>query len=441
MTITPQFPDSVKDNMARFMEALGDDAALLIAPKHVLRNGDAEYSYRQASDILYLTGWEDPEMALFINPKAQKPVVMFVQPKNPTMEIWTGIRAGVDGAKENFWASDAYEIDELSKQLPNLLMGVEKLHYRFAEDFAMDQLLLQSIAKARRAGKMNGLAVPETFCDPSLILHRQRLIKTPAEITILKKAAAITNEAHQAAMKMTGEGVMEYEIEAKIGYVFRRNGGIGPGYTSIVGGGSNAVILHYISNDAPLKNGDLLCVDAGCEYGYYTADVTRTWPVNGRFTEGQRELYEAVLEANEKAIAACVPGNRFIDVHNVAVKILTEAMVKFGLLEGDVEQLIADNQYKKYYMHGTSHWLGMDVHDVGPYVADKDSITLEPGMVLTVEPGLYIDANDDSVPEKYRGIGIRIEDDILVTADGFENLTQDIPKSVADIEAIVGLDF
>lgn len=442
MPRSEQFTHSVRENLKNFIQKLegeeGKHAALFFAPKHHLRNGDAEYPYRQSSDILYLTGWEDPEIALLIRPHAKKKIIMFVQPKNAKMEIWTGIRAGVEGAKNDFGADDAFNFSELKKQLPNLLLGVDVLHYRFAENAEMDSLLLSSIARGRKVGKGNGMSVPEVFCDPSLILHRQRLIKTEAELKIIRRAAEITSLAHQEAMKMTKPDVFEYQLDAKISYVFRDEGGNGPGYTTIVGGGANAVILHYVTNDSRLKDGDLVCVDAGCEYEYYTADVTRTWPVNGTFSEAQREIYLAVLEAEEKAIQAVKPGVKFMDIHNLAVRSLTESMVKLGILEGDIEVLIAEKEYRKYYMHGTSHWLGMDVHDVGPYVAEKDSIPLEPGMLFTIEPGLYFGADDSNVPEKYRGIGIRIEDDILVTKDGFENLTHMIPKKIEAVEAIVG---
>jgi Xaa-Pro aminopeptidase len=438
MTIKPQFPDLVSENMTIFINNLGEQAALFYSPQHYLRNGDAEYSYRQSSDILYLTGWTDPEMALLIRPKSEKQIIMFVQPKNPKMEIWTGIRPGIEGAMSEFGADDAFAFSELEKQLPNLLMGFDTLHYRFAENSRMDQLLLNSISKARKKSKSNGLQIPETFCDPSLLLHRQRLFKNNSEISILRKAADITNEAHTAAMAITKPGLYEYQLEAKISHIFRDRGGNGPGYTTIVGSGENAVILHYISNDSQLKDGDLVCIDAGCEYGFYTADVTRTWPINGKFTDPQKELYEIVLNAQIAAISMAKPGNKFIDIHNAAVRSLTESMIKIGFLEGNIEQLIADNEYKKWYMHGTSHWLGLDVHDVGPYVQNSDSILLEAGMVLTVEPGIYIAGDDESVPQKYRGIGIRIEDDILITENGNENLTDSIPKTVSEIESLVG---
>ena len=438
MSQVPQFPHIVQANMQAYMEALGEDAALFISPPHATRSNDTEYEYRQSSDILYLCGWRDPDMALLIRPKADKPIVMFVQPKDPQREIWTGIRPGVEGAKRDFGASEAYNFSELGKQLPHLLMGVERLHYAFAENTAMDKLLMRSIQRANRLGRTSGLSGPDVFIHPTRTLHRLRQIKSDAEIEVMRKAVAITKQAHEEAMAMTAPGVFEYQLEAKIAYVFRSNGGTGPGYTSIVGGGNNAVILHYIANDQPLRDGDVVCVDAGCELGSYTGDVTRAWPVNGKFTEGQKDIYEAVLAANEAAIAVCKPGIRYREIHEASVQSLTESMVRLGLLEGEVEEIIANEGYKKFFMHGTGHWLGMDVHDVGPYVDGTDSIIVESGMILTIEPGIYIDAEDDSVPEKYRGIGIRIEDDILITADGYENLSKDIPKSVEAVERLVG---
>ena len=434
----PEFPALNAENRQRFIDSLGEDAALFFSPPHYLRNGDAEYPYRQSSDILWLTGWTDPDFAVLIRPKSDHPVVMFVQPKDPAKEVWTGRRPGVEGAKELFGADQAFEIEHLSKQLPNLLQGVNRLHYRFADSAENDRLLLRSIAVARRKAKQNGLSIPEEFVDPSKLLHSLRLIKSPAEIELLKRAADITCNGHQAAMAMTRPGVFEYQLEAKIAHVFRDSGGTGPGYTTIVGGGENAVILHYIENDSPLNSGDLVCVDAGCEYSGYTADVTRTWPVDGRFSKPQKELYNAVLDAQLAAIDAAVVGNTFIDVHNVTVRKLTEGLVRLGFLEGNVDELIANNSFRRWYMHGTSHWLGMDVHDVGSYGSAGESQDLQPGMLLTIEPGLYIAGDDEQAPERFRGIGIRIEDDILVTSNGPFNLTSRVPKSVEGIEAIVG---
>lgn len=425
-------------NRERFMSKLGNDAALFFGAQHHLRNGDAEYSFRQSSDVLYLTGWRDPDVAILLRPNSDKPFVMFVQPKDPQREIWTGRRDGPEGAVNLYGADQAFPYSELSKQLPLLLQGHNRLHYRFAENHQHDKLLMRSIAKARKQGKQNGLDFPEMFIDPSHTLHRLRLLKSDAEIKVLQKAAEITNLAHRAAMAMTKPGVFEYQLEAEISHVFRKNGGNGPGYTTIVGGGENAIILHYIENKDPLKAGDLVCVDAGCEYQWYTADVTRTWPVSGTFTDAQKELYEAVLEAQYSAIAAARVGNEFMDVHNAAVRSLTESLVQLGFLQGDIESLIENKEYKRWYMHGTSHWLGLDVHDVGPYGGKGESATLQQGMVLTIEPGLYVAPDDEEAPERFRGIGIRIEDDILIASDGPINLTESVPKTIEEIEAIVG---
>jgi len=431
------------DNRARFMRALGEDAALLFAAPHHLRNGDAEYRYRQQSDVVYLAGWEGPEAALLFRPGADQPFIMFVQPKNKEREIWTGRRPGPVGAKDDYGADEAFDIDELWKQLPDLLQGYRNLHYRFADDADRDRKLVQSLSKARRKARKNGLDVPDAFIDPGRVLHGLRLIKTEAELVLMRQAAEITVDAHIQAMAMTGPGVMEYELEAEIDGTFRRRGGNGPGYTTIVGGGVNATILHYIENQDPLLDGTLVCVDAGCEYAYYTADVTRTWPVGGRFTEPQRQLYQVVLDAQLAAIDAVRPGNTWAQVHDVATRVLTEGMVRLGLLEGDpddpehIATLIEDGKQRKYYMHGTGHWLGMDVHDVGAYAGGGTPTVLAPGMVMTVEPGLYVAEDDEDAPEGFRGIGIRIEDDIVCTEGDPEVLTDRAPKTIEEVEAAV----
>jgi Xaa-Pro aminopeptidase len=298
--------------------------------------------------------------------------------------------------------------------------------------------VIGAIKAARRKARRNGMAVPDAFIDPSRTLHELRLFKGPHEVAMMQRAADITADAHIAAMNITRDGVAEFELESIIDHTFRCGGGAGPGYTTIVGGGTNATILHYIENSAALADGDLVCVDAGCEYGLYTADVTRTWPVNGRFSGPQRMLYEVVLRAQEEAISMAVEGNSMRSVHQRAVAVLTEGMVELGLLSGDVNDLIAEETYKKYYMHGTSHWLGLDVHDVGAYYRSGESRPLEPGMVLTVEPGLYVAEDDEDAPMEFRGIGIRIEDDVLITVGGNRVLTAAIPKTVAEVEAVVG---
>ena len=427
-----------KEQRDRFLEALNGDAALIFsAPEHI-RNGDSHFPFRQSSDVIYLSGWTQPEAVLLLRPNSKEPYILFVQPKDPAREIWTGVRPGPEGAVEDFGADAAYPIKELSQRLPALLQGYSGLHYDFAEDEANDLLVKNAIAAARRLGKNNGMDFPERFFSLSHTLHRLRLIKSNAEIDIIKKSASITKEAHCAAMKATKPGAYEYELEAEVLYHFRKNGGTGPGYTPIVGGGANAVILHYIENNAVLNDGDLVCVDAGCEYESYTADVTRTWPVNGRFSDAQKSLYNAVLKAQEASIQASVVGNSFLDIHHATVRSLVESLIALGFLEGDVETNIAEESYKEWYMHGTSHWLGMDVHDVGSYASKGSSSPLQAGMVLTIEPGLYIASDDVRVPEEYRGIGIRIEDDILVSEDGPIVLTQDIPKTVEDIESLMG---
>ena len=430
-------PELFAGNRARFFAGLGSDAALLFGAPHVLRNGDAEFRYRQSSDVFYLTGWEDPEVAVLFRPGSEQPLTMFVQPRNPEMEIWTGRRYGPEGAMTRFGADQAFPYSELAERLPDLLQGYRNLHYRFAEDSDRDQLLISALSKARRKARKNGLCVPDAFVDPSRVLHELRLYKQPMELELLQKAADLTADAHIAAMQATEPGVYEFELESVIDHTFRRGGGMGPGYTSIVGGGRNATVLHYIENSDALEAGTLVCVDAGCEYGMYTADVTRTWPVSGTFSKAQAAMYQVVLDAQEAAIAQASVGNTWRSIHQVACRSLTEGMVRIGLLDGDVDDLIAEEKFKRYYMHGTSHWLGLDVHDVGAYFQEGESRVLEPGMVLTVEPGLYVPEDDAEAPEEFRGIGIRIEDDVLITESGNQVLTHAAPKTIADIEALM----
>ena len=431
MSLTPDFAA----HRAAVLERLAPDEAVLVlgGPVH-RRNGDADHRYRPQSDVYWLTGWPDPEVAVFLRP-GDEPVTMFVQARNREQETWTGRRAGPEGAIADFGADAAFPYNKLDAELPRLLQGVAKLHYAFAADHKNDLTLLASISRAARTARTSGAAVPETFFSPSVLLHELRLHKNEAELAMMREAGRITGIAHRAAMALGGPGTWEFEIEAVIDGSFRRHGGIGPGYTSIVASGDNANILHYVTNQDAVADGDLVLVDAGCEFGNYTADVTRTWPVSGRFTEAQRAVYQIVLDAQLAAIDHCRVGNTFMSVHDVAVRVLTEGMVTLGLLEGEIDELIQEKTFKRYYMHGTSHWLGLDVHDVGTYTRDGQSRALAPGIVLTIEPGLYIPADDADAPEHLRGIGIRIEDDILVTDGDPEVLTPDIPKTVADVEA------
>jgi Xaa-Pro aminopeptidase len=427
--------DAVKKRREQYLKRVGEGgAALLTSPPEVLRNGDSHYLFRQSSDIVYLTGFSEPGTTVLLRPGADEPFVMFVRPRDPEREIWDGRRAGVEGAVDVYGADAAYPNSELGEKLPELLSNVSELHYSFGDYPAFDTRLIRVLAGLRRKER-RGLRPPRKICDPRFVLHEMRLIKQPDEVATLREAAAITCEAHRAAMKVARDGIGEYELEALINYTFRRRGGVGPGYTSIVGGGANATVLHYIENSAPLASGDLVLIDAGCEVDSYTADVTRTFPVDGVFSDAQRRCYEVVLGAEKAAIAMTRPGVTLDEIHDRTVELLTEGMIELGLLEGEVSELIEEESYKKYYMHRTSHWLGLDVHDAGTYTIDGDPRPLAPGMVITIEPGLYIAADDEEAPEELRGIGIRIEDDVMVTEGGHDVLTTAAPKEIDEVES------
>ena len=415
-----------------YMQAIGPrSVAVLRSPPEV---PFGHHRFRQSSDIYYLTGFTEPDTTVVLRPGAEEPFVMFVRPRDPEREVWDGRRAGVEGAVARFGASAAYPAGELAERLPELLANREDLQYGLGVDPAFDRIVTRALAQLR-ALERRGKRPPLRVVDPRATLHEMRLRKDAGEIDLLRRAAAITAEAHRAAMAAARPGVGEHELEAIIEYTFRRRGGAGPGYSTIVGGGENATILHYIENAAPLREGDLVVVDAGCELGFYTADVTRTFPVSGRFSPAQRRMYEVVLRAQEEAIEMTRPGVTIDDLHARCVERLTEGMVELGLLEGPAADRIADSSYKKFYMHRTSHWLGMDVHDVGAYLgADGAARPLEPGMVITIEPGLYVAADAGGVPDELRGCGVRIEDDVLVTDGGREVLTEAAPKLPDEVE-------
>lgn len=420
------------------LEALQAGEGLLIfSSPHRVRNADAEYRYRQNSDLYYLTGWEQPEAVVFLRSGSSTPFTLFVQPRDPDREIWTGRRHGPEGALAQFGADAAFPLAELPDRLSELVQGLHTLYYAAGEDPENDQVVLAAIRKARRPAREAFLDLPDAFIHPSRLLHELRLVKSELELERLREAARVTSEAHMAAMRATRPGVGEHELEALVDYTFRRSGGMGPGYTTIVGGGPNACILHYVENGDALSAGQLVLVDAGCEVGFYTADVTRTWPVDGTFSPAQRTLYELVLEAQLAVIDVARAGNPFSLLQETAIRRLTEGMVRVGLLQGDVDALIEEKAYKRYYMHGVSHWLGLDVHDAGKYVRQGASRVLEPGMVVTVEPGLYVGPEDTEAPEAFRGVGIRIEDDVLITEGDPEVLTAACPKTVASIEALM----
>jgi Xaa-Pro aminopeptidase len=429
-------PAPYAERRAELMRRIGPDGALVLAspPEH-LRNGDTHFKFRQDSDILYLTGFEEPGAVVVIRPgHATMRFVLFVRPRDPAEETWTGRRAGVEGAVRDFHADAAFVAGELDAKLAEILAGAAEIHYPFGREPALDAAVARLLGRLRVAER-RGTRAPVRLVDARVTLHEMRLIKSPQEVTIQRRAAEITAEAHIAAMLAARDAASEHEIEALVDYTFRKNGGTGPGYPTIVGGGANATILHYVENRAPLVRGQLLLIDAGCEIDGYTADVTRTSPIGAKFSTAQRRLYEAVLETQIAAIEAVKPGATLDAIHKQVVEQLTGHMVSLGLLTGEVPALIEAGAHKQFYMHRTSHWLGMDVHDVGFYSEGGAARPLVPGMVLTIEPGLYV-AADAQVPPEFRGLGVRIEDDILVTSDGYDNLTAATPKSVADIESL-----
>ncbi len=418
-----------------YMQALGPKAVAVVRslPER-LRNGDAYHAFRQHSDLVYLTGFLEPDTTLVLRPGAEtERVVMFVRPRDPEMETWDGRRAGVEGAKQRYGADAAFPTAELPAKLWELVANTDELHFCLGLDPDMDLLIGAALARLRKLEK-RGKRPPNAVVDPRAVLHELRLHKRPEELACLRKAAAITSEAHIRAMGLGRPGVFEHEIEALIDYTFRKRGGSGPGYNTIVGAGENATILHYIENRCAVADGDLVLVDAGCEYDHYTADITRTWPASGRFTAPQRRVYEAVLVTQKEAIAMAKPGATINEIHDHCVKRLTETMLQLGLLTGTLEERVADLRYRKYYMHGTSHWLGLDVHDVGAYIRDGKPRPLAPGMVITIEPGLYIPADAAGVPAELRGIGVRIEDDVAITFAGNEVLTAACPKEIEELE-------
>ncbi|HEY8078370.1 MAG TPA: aminopeptidase P N-terminal domain-containing protein [Labilithrix sp.] len=413
--------------------AKGEDAVCVFPAAPVFtRNNDVEHDYRQDSDLFYLTGWSEPGTVLVMD-TADRKSTMFVRPRDPDREIWDGPRYGVDGAKEHFEADEAFTIDKLEGELPRLFTNKKRLYYRLGQNRSMDDKVLEAIDRTRARAKL-GITWPVEIVDPGTLLHEMRLFKNATDLDAMRKAADITAQAHLRAMSATKPGMHEFEVEAMILETFRAHGSERPAYGSIVGSGANATILHYRQNNRKMEKGELLLIDAGCEYDYYASDVTRTFPVDGHFSKEQQAIYELVLEAQEAGIDKTRKGSSLEQIHAACVDVITRGLVRLGLLQGDVEQLVKDEAYKPFFMHKTSHWLGMDVHDVGNYYVGGKARALEPGMVLTVEPGVYIGRDYDKVPAEWRGIGVRIEDDILVTEGDPENLTQAIPKTVREVQ-------
>lgn len=422
----------------QLMRAMGEGSIAVIPSSPVrVRNHDVEYPYRQDSDFLYLTGFSEPgAVAVLVPGRPQGEYVLFCRERDPVMETWHGRRAGQEGAVERFGADDSFPIADVDDILPGLLEDRERVYATLGRDPEFDQKLMGWVNRLKEQAR-SGVHPPHEFISLEYLLHEMRLFKSRTEVSLMRKAGAISTRAHVRAMQACRPGMMEYEIEAELLYEFRR-AGTEPAYPSIVGGGDNGCILHYTENNAPLDDGDLLLIDAGCEYQGYASDITRTFPVNGRFTPAQRELYELVLEAQHAAIENAVPGNHWDDPHGAAVKVLTRGLVSLGLLKGRPAQLIKEGAYRQFYMHRTGHWLGLDVHDVGDYKFDDEWRLLEPGMVMTVEPGLYVAAGTRGVPKRFQGIGIRIEDDVLVTSRGNDVLTKHCPKEPDEIESLVG---
>jgi Xaa-Pro aminopeptidase len=438
MTATPGAPISqqVKQRREEFMKRIGGGAAIFPSAPTAIRNNDVEHEYRQDTDFYYLTGFEEPHaVAVFAPDKPEHKFVLFVQPKDREREVWTGWRAGEDGARQDYGADAAFTIDKLDEELPRLIGQAEKIYYRF-NDPLFDERVVALMRRFQRERQRSG-AGPKAIIDPAEILHEMRLVKTGDDLELLRRAIDISCEGHLAAIRALRPTLYEYEIEAVLRYVFRKNGSPRPGYPPIVASGPNATVLHYTTNNRRIEDGDLLLIDAGTEFGYYTGDITRTYPAGGSFTQDQASVYQTVLDAQMAAIEAVRPGSTFIDPHDRAVRVLTEGMVRLGLLKGEVEKLIEEGEYKKFYMHRTSHWLGMDVHDAGPYKVSDEWRKLEPGMVLTIEPGLYIAGDIEEVDPRYRGIGVRIEDDVLVTENGNEVLSARVPKTIEEIEGMM----
>ncbi|MGU9957601.1 MAG: Xaa-Pro aminopeptidase [Arenicellales bacterium WSBS_2016_MAG_OTU3] len=418
------------------MQLMGDGVAVIPTSPVYARNNDVEFIFRPDSDFYYLTHYPEPEAVAVLSPgRDQGEYILFCRERDEEKETWNGRRSGLEGAMTNFAADDAFPIDDIDDILPGLLENHQKVYYSMGRFPDFDSRLIDWISEVRKRTRSD-VCAPTEFMDINHILHDMRLVKRVEEQRIMRKAAKVAANGHRRAMQTCKPGMKEFQVQAELEYEFKKGGSHCVAYPSIVAGGKNGCILHYVENDAELKNGDLLLIDAGCEIDCYASDITRTFPVNGKFTKAQRTLYELVLTAQLAAIQEIKPGNNWNAPHLAAVKALVEGLVGLKILVGTIEENIESGAYRKFYMHRTGHWLGMDVHDVGEYKIEGQWRLLEPGMVLTVEPGLYITARDD-VDERWHNIGIRIEDDVLITKDGCEVLTKDVPKDADEIEALM----
>ena len=420
-----------------FMEKIAGGVAIFPSALPAMHTHSTEYRYRQDANFYYLTGFEEPEVVCVIAPDhPEHQYVLFVRPRAPEQEVWTGKRAGVEGAKERFGANEAYPIEEFDEKISEYIGTSERLYYGFGADEAFNQKIIELLKGYRRHRLREGTG-PTTLIDPTDLLAEMRLIKDEAELGWIRKAVNISVEAHTAAMRAVRPGMYEYELESLIDSIYRKNGGTGPAFLTIVAKGTNATTLHYTANDCQIGDGDLVLIDAGCEYQYYCGDITRTFPANGKFTDTQRAVYQSVLDVQCEIIESISPGVSIGDPAQKAVEMLTEAMLELGLLVGEKEKVIEEQEYRKFYMHSVGHMLGVEVHDVAKTREGEEYKTFQPGMVMTVEPGLYIDPDSENVPPEYLGIGVRIEDNILVTESGCEVLTAAVPKTIDEIEKLM----
>lgn len=424
----------------QLMAKVGKGTAVFRSAPMAVMHNDVEYNFRQDSDFFYLTGFNEPNAVAVLAPHHEEHrFVLFVQPKDLEKETWTGYRVGVEAAQAQFGADAVYSIDELDEKLPQYLEKSDRIYYRLGHDRAFNEKILNHWQKLMAVYPKKGIG-PTAIEDPAPLLHTMRQIKSPAELERMRKAAEIAIAAHQRARDFARPGRYEYEVEAEIEHTFRLQGALGPAYPSIVASGANACILHYTENTRQMQAGELLLIDAGCAYDYYNSDITRTFPVDKTFTPEQKIIYEIVLEAQLQAIAQVQPGNPYSQIHDTAVRVIVEGLISLGLLQGDIEEIIKEEKYKPFYMHRTGHWLGLDVHDVGVYQHGETPHNLEPGQVLTVEPGIYISSalkpveGQPEVDPRWHGIGVRIEDDVLVTATGCDVLTADMPKAIDEME-------
>ena len=422
----------------QLMDMMGEDSIAILPAANVrMRNRDVDYPYRQDSDFFYLTGFAEPEAVMVLIPgREHGEYILFCRERDKKNEIWNGPMAGQDGAVEAYAADDSFPIADIDDILPGLLENREKVYCIMGRDKEFDTHLITWINRLRDQVR-SGIHTPGEIVALDHLLHDMRLYKSAAEIKNMRHAAQVSAKAHIRAMQACKPGMKEYQLEGELLYEFVHGGCRHPAYSTIVGGGENGCILHYVDNNAALKDGELVLIDAGGEYDHYAADITRTFPVNGKYSPEQRALYDLVLKSQYAAIEQVQPGNHWNQPHEAAVEVMTAGMLELGLLSGDLTQLIEEEAYKRFYMHRTGHWLGMDVHDVGEYKVGEAWRVLEPGMVLTVEPGIYIPADSEGVDPKWWDIGIRIEDDVLVTRDGHEVMSRDVPKEADEIEAIM----